>query len=602
MQNNEALKQLLLVNQEQGNGVSMPTNGGNDSIPEGPYTDEWLEQALNESQIKVNGSASMGGIKYFYLNCPNESQHTVEGDGHETKVYIYHGWPCFKCHHGHCTGWKFDDFSKAVGLIDPNTGKAYQKRACAYDPSDDQLPAWIFQIPTKGGGTINKINEPVFCDCFKSEHHLVRVNGVFYYDGADVTDDFIRNEIQNRIQVYFVERVGRLTENVFVTLSNSCFTVQPDPDERKVYCGDYVTLSFDDTGKISSEKEDVFTLTRVPVVYDPDVKCPTFQKYLKDLFYEEDIPAIQEFIGYCLVPSTRAQAALFIHGKGGEGKSVLRDVLMKLFGHTIKQEAISNLDKAFVIANLENILVCIDDDMQTSLMGDVSLLKSLITSKGKRQVERKHVQKHDAVIFARIIGIGNSFIGSKFDYSDGFYRRQLLIDCKPKTREKDDRFMSDKCVSEIQGVLNWALAGLSRLIRNGFNFSISKRMQHTLDSIRRENDNVLDFIENNIEDTGGRGGCIISDDFYKAYAICCKDNGDVPVKKKTFQTRISDMYRDRKDRELIDTPDRFGKYERKKKVTVYNNLRFKQDGKAEEWGVRIHNLTYDEEHYLEHLT
>lgn len=485
-----------------------------------------------------------------------------------------------------------EELAAPESIIDQETGEIF-----------GTIPDWIFEVPTKGGGSVKKINEPAFCESFKAEHRVARINGQFYYDGQAVNDDFILNEIQKLIQVYFVERVGRLTQNVFITLSNACYTVQPEPDERKVYCADYTTLTINDASEILSAKEDVFTLTRIPVQYDPEASCPTFEKYLHDIFYDEDIPAIQEFVGYCLVPSTRAQAALFIHGKGGEGKSVFRDVLMKIFGHTIKQEAISNLDKAFVIANLENILVCIDDDMQTALMGETAMLKRIITMKGQQQVERKHQQKHDALIFARIIGIGNSFIGSKFDQSDGFYRRQLLIDCKPKTREKDDRFMSDKCTAEIQGVLNWALSGLTRLIANSFHFTVSNRMQNTLDSIRRENDNVLAFLENQIEDTGDPEDFISSADLFDSYALDCKDNGDMPVKKKTFQTRISEKYRDRKDRRLKKIYNESKGQYVERKLIGYTGIRFIDPVDGFKWEWRLHkNLEYSDESYLHRLS
>ncbi len=466
-------------------------------------------------------------------------------------------------------------------------------------PVESAEPEWLFTVVTRNG-EMKKINEPVFCDCFKAKHHLVKINGVFYFDGYSVSDDFILNEIQKLIQEHFIERVGILTGNIFKTLSNACFITQPEPDERKVYCADFTTLTIGGNGEISQGKEDIFTLTRIPVVYDPEASCPTFENYLKDVFFEEDIPAIQEFVGYCLVPTTRAQAGLFIHGKGGEGKSVFRDVLMRLFGHTIKQESISNLDKQFVFANLENILVCIDDDMEVSLMGETSMLKKIITSKGLQQVERKHMQKHDAFIFARIIGIGNSFIGSKFDQSDGFYRRCLLIDCKPKTREKDDRFMSDKCTAEIQGVLNWALVGLCRLVGNGYNFTISERMQETLDSIRRENDSVLTFIENNIEETNNRNDFISSAELVTAYGLDCHDNGDTPVKKKTFQTRIAERYREHKDRQTILLPSKGNNPERRK-VNGYWGIKFKDPKVGLDMRARLANTDYREENFIDRM-
>ena len=45
----------------------------------------------------------------------------------------------------------------------------------------------------------------------------------------------------------------------------------------------------------------------------------------------EDIPTVQEFIGYCLIPSNKGQRMMVIKGNGGEGKSQIGVVLSRLF-------------------------------------------------------------------------------------------------------------------------------------------------------------------------------------------------------------------------------------------------------------------------------
>ena len=41
---------------------------------------------------------------------------------------------------------------------------------------------------------------------------------------------------------------------------------------------------------------------------------------------------LEEYLGYCLIPSTRAQTALFIIGNGGEGKSRIGVAMNAIFG------------------------------------------------------------------------------------------------------------------------------------------------------------------------------------------------------------------------------------------------------------------------------
>jgi len=447
------------------------------------------------------------------------------------------------------SGYDVSDYIEEVGKE-----VAYQtiKRLSDEKPPETEdpktsLPDWVIVKTSVRGNETRSINEPKFCDEFKKKYAISRINGVYYADGISVTDDYILQMIQMQIQDLFVEKTGQLVQQLNKTLENSSFASQPEPDERKIYCKGSISLLLDRSGNVIPYEEDVFTLTRLPVKYNPSATCPVFQAYLSDLFYEDDIPVIQEFIGYCLIPCTRAQAGLFIHGKGGEGKSVLRDVIMRLFGHAAIQESIHLFEERFIIANFENRLVCVDDDMQTELLTKTGKFKQLITAKGEMQVERKNKQKYNANLYTRVIGIGNSFLGSKFDHNDGFYRRQLLIDCKPKTRsaKDDDRFMSDKCTNEIEGILNWALVGLTRLIRNNYQFSVSERMKQITDETKKDNDNTLSFFEDDayVKVTEEWHDITKSADLFAAYAYWCRDNNEAPIKRGSFNRRIAERYR-----------------------------------------------------------
>ena len=60
-----------------------------------------------------------------------------------------------------------------------------------------------------------------------------------------------------------------------------------------------------------------------PVKYNP-TKLPSLSigcDSLSDLLYPEDIPTVQEFIGYCLIPSNKGQRMMVIKGRAAEGKS-----------------------------------------------------------------------------------------------------------------------------------------------------------------------------------------------------------------------------------------------------------------------------------------
>lgn len=78
---------------------------------------------------------------------------------------------------------------------------------------------------------------------------------------------------------------------------------------------------------------------------------------------------------------------------------------------------------------------------------------------------------------------------SLHDQSYGFYRRQILLTTKDRPADrKDDRYLGDKLIRETEGIVLWCLEGLHRLVRNGFEFSISDRAKKNLEDLM-ENEN-----------------------------------------------------------------------------------------------------------------
>jgi len=81
------------------------------------------------------------------------------------------------------------------------------------------------------------------------------------------------------------------------------------------------------------EKADLIT-KQIPIAYDPDAECPTFDAFLKRIMNDDAgmVEFIQRAVGYSLTGSTREQCLFILHGGGQNGKSTLINVLMDLLG------------------------------------------------------------------------------------------------------------------------------------------------------------------------------------------------------------------------------------------------------------------------------
>ena len=172
---------------------------------------------------------------------------------------------------------------------------------------------------------------------------------------------------------------------------------------------------------------------------------------------------MREYIGYCLIPSNKGQRMMVIKGSGDEGKSQIGAVLSALFGSNMKDGSIGKIsENRFARADLEHILLCVDDDMRMEALRQTNYVKSIVTAQGKMDLERKGKQSYQGWMCARLLAFSNGDLQALFDRSDGFYRRQLVLTTKEKPVDRvDDPDLAEKMKAEIEGIFLWALCGIA---------------------------------------------------------------------------------------------------------------------------------------------
>ncbi|WP_459811706.1 DNA primase family protein [Hominimerdicola sp. 21CYCFAH17_S] len=255
-----------------------------------------------------------------------------------------------------------------------------------------------------------------------------------------------------------------------------------------------------------------------------------------DLLEPEDVITLQEFLGYCLLNTTKAQAMLFLVGRGGEGKSRIGVILEKLFGKTCYFDSIVALSKnKFRQGNLVGKTILVDDDMSFEAIKDTSFLKSLVTAETSISVEKKNVQAVQAKLCARAIVFSNGNPTSLYDKTDGWHRRLIVLNTKPvPTGRKPDRYLSEKLIAELDGIFFWALDGLKRLIANDFIFTLSEKTKETMEAIKQENCNIAEFMNDAQAVQLLPDYTTSSVDIYNAYVNWCHGNGLQELKQKSF--------------------------------------------------------------------
>ena len=381
-------------------------------------------------------------------------------------------------------------------------------------------------------------NESLFCDDFLSIHQLLYSNGAFFTpDGRMVDPMPLRCEIFEMMREYVGANLAKKVTNVVDVLKLAAQVEDFPPVTDRIALANG-TLYLDGTFQ---EGKPEIVRNRLPVKYDPKAVQPVhWLQFLSDLLYPEDIPTVQEFIGYCLIPSNKGQRMMVIVGKGGEGKSRIGLVLKRLMGDAASNGSVQKVENnRFARADLERRLLMIDDDMDMNALPKTNYIKTIVTAEAKLDLERKGVQSYQRDIYARFLCFGNGALTSLYDHSDGFFRRQLILTTKDKPADRtDDPFLVEKMCAELEGILLWCLEGLHRLVQNDFRFTVSERAAANVDTIKRSSNNVIDFMESEGYFRFKADYSISSKEFYDIYKQWCEDNACHSVSAIRFSAEL----------------------------------------------------------------
>ena len=393
----------------------------------------------------------------------------------------------------------------------------------------DQFPPWYDG---------QSINEAAFCREFLASHKLLYTENSFFTPEGRMTDVApLKTEIYQIIEPYASTSVPKKISNIIELLKITAHIDDFPPQTDRIHVANG-TLFLDGSYFASNDE---IVRSRFPVAYNTSAPSPeVWLRFLSSLLYEDDIPALQEYIGYCLIPSNKGQRMMVIKGSGGEGKSQIGVVLSRLFGCNMKDGSIGKIsENRFARADLEHTLLCVDDDMRMEALRQTNYVKSIVTAQGQMDLERKGKQSYQGWMYARLLAFSNGDLQALYDRSDGFYRRQLILTTKDKPLSRvDDPDIAEKMAAEVEGILLWAFEGLQQLVKNGFQFTESERAKRNRELVKRDNNNVFDFLESEGYIRLKADACTSSKELYEVYKMWCEENSLNAIKARGFSDAL----------------------------------------------------------------
>lgn len=258
--------------------------------------------------------------------------------------------------------------------------------------------------------------------------------------------------------------------------------------------------------------------------WDPEAQCPTFDRFLSEVVFEDCTNLILEMIGMSMVPEYGFPIAFFLEGNGRNGKGALLRTISGIipddFSSSVTLQSLCN-DK-FAAAQLAGKLVNVVGDLSAKALEDTAMFKQ-VTGGDRVPAEIKYGQPFKLRNSATMIFAVNA-MPYVYDFTHGFYSRVLIIpfDKKLVKDEDMDPTLEPKMLLEAPGIALRAVKAYVEAVKRG---KLSKNKRTAAASARYFG--ALKSVESflSLRIVKASESIVSNEDIYSAYSLFCTDNG-----------------------------------------------------------------------------
>jgi len=298
-----------------------------------------------------------------------------------------------------------------------------------------------------------------------------------YAEAANIQDKESRKALGKWAQSSETARKKR--DMIFLASADQSITIDTEKLDSNPWLFNVLNYTLDlssgEPEPKAHDQHDYLTMC-APVNYDPDAKCPKWEKFLLEIFddHEDLISFIERAAGYSLTGDISEQCLFFCYGTGKNGKTVFLETLKMLMG--------DYADKA----SSEMIIM----QRYNTIPSDIARLN------GKRLIITSEIEENRRLAESKVKDLtgGDTIVARKmygdwFEFSPthklwiygnhkpiihgddtGIWRRMKLIPFTitiPETKRVPMSKLLDTFKKESSGILNWVLQGYMEYCERG---------------------------------------------------------------------------------------------------------------------------------------
>lgn len=380
------------------------------------------------------------------------------------------------------------------------------------------------------------INNNSFKTIFWSKGETIYVfnNGIWLSNGRELIETITEQLLQQYTKNSIVwEILGKIKRQTAISIDE--FNKIPEG----IICIDNGIFNLKES-KLYDYSDEYYFKTKIPITYNPDVDCPVIKKFLSEVLYEEDIPVIQEWLGFNLHNIYFEKKSIILHGERSTGKTAFLNLQRNFIGET----NITNLSlhkigigKSFDLLNLKDKYANIYDDLSSRDLIDIGGFK-MATGLSTISGEVKFGDTINFMSFAKLTFAANKIPPVKDIDDDAYYSRWMPIafDNQISDLEMDKNLIKKLTTKEeLSGLFNFALEGLHRLIQNN-GFSFYKNPAEVKEIMMRSGHHLSAFEQDVLEKEDGHN--ISKDEMFVYYTYWCDKNNKARMTKEQLGRQL----------------------------------------------------------------
>jgi len=364
-----------------------------------------------------------------------------------------------------------------------------------------------------------------YCDKNDTNQLLYLWNGTVWHNG--VAEGNILNEL-SEIFKEEEKRGGMLLDRTLNFIKGQAMnrTLKPKPQNIIAFTNGLYDVT---EGKLHTHNPGLFYVNIIPHKFDEKADCLKWKKWLSEVVKEEDILFIQEWMGYLLYEAYPEPGFLILVGEGQNGKTIFMTMLQRILGdrNTTNVDLHEIVTGPYALSELYQKLGIVCDDISGKAVRESGRLKMISSGSWveARQIYGKHFnfrtyakptfacneppafREESDALKVRLKAV-------EFPYT--FKKKPNLVNGEKLAQDR--RELEAELEAEIPGIINWALDGLRRLIKNNFTFTESRSTEETWKFYMRKSNPVVCFVDERMVYTDDPEDVIMKEPLYQIFS------------------------------------------------------------------------------------